>query len=208
MAGVLFNRGFKTGTDDTNTQNTVVQTVSVVLPGGDTLHGIAVSNTSTVQDAVEEAFKKKDMPLELLKENFWVGTPDHVVNKQDPKCSYKYRKSLPIVSPAGIIRTITIDDQNLLGNTSATPSCVTEIENTFNTNILCNQDGLPNTSLDSSMSSNLQTETQTQKASLTPSKSLTLLQQESLSKVPCTPQLTQTGQARKCLSLTQNAPNA
>lgn len=206
MAGVLFNRGFKTGTDDTNTQNTVVQTVSVVLPGGDTLHGIAVSNTSTVQDAVEEAFKKKDMPLELLKENFWVGTPDHVVNKQDPKCSYKYRKSLPIVSPAGIIRTITIDDQNLLGN-STTPSCVTDTE-TFNTYLPCSQDGLPNTLLDSSTSSNLQTETQTQKASLTLSKSLTLLQQESLSKVPCTPQLTQTGQARKCLSLTQNAPNA
>lgn len=206
MAGVLFNRGFKTGTDDTNTQNTVVQTVSVVLPGGDTLHGIAVSNTSTVQDAVEEAFKKKDMPLELLKENFWVGTPDHVVNKQDAKCSYKYRKSLPIVSPAGIIRTITIDDQNLLGN-SATPSCVTDNE-TFNTNLPCSQDGLPNTSLDSSTSSNLQTETQTQKASLTLSKSSTLLQQESLSKVPCTPQLTQTGQARKCLLLTQNAPNA
>lgn len=206
MAGVLFNRGFKTGTDDTNTQNTVVQTVSVVLPGGDTLHGIAVSNTSTVQDAVEEAFKKKDMPLELLKENFWVGTPDHVVNKQDPKCSYKYRKSLPIVSPAGIIRTITIDDQNLLGN-STTPSCVTDTE-TFNTYLPCSQDGLPNTLLDSSTSSNLQTETQTQKASLTLSKSLTLLQQESLSKVPCTPQLTQTGQARKCLLLTQNAPNA
>ena len=179
-------------------QQTVVQTVTVTLPGG-MVQPVVVTRESTIQTAVQSACEKLNMTYnEAIKPGYWAATNKHGVVKPNRECTIGQRSNEKIYGDDGTnVQWITVDDSDCLGNLTLL-SVDTNLAIAKTPTQCSKDDGLTVSSKDSLTSSYPQEGKMMPKNSSTLYKSLTHSPVECSLKAQQRPPLTVTERAHKC----------